>query len=72
MKKQLAEAVDLTNKGKNVVFHFEHRFKDGDFLQSLCFGKQLSPGDDDYGKITLPISQKVEIISSFSSLHIIY
>ena len=58
VKKQLAEAVDFTDKGKKVVFYFEQSFKDGDpsLLQSLYFR------GNEAGEITVPISLQVEII----------
>ena len=59
IKKKLAEAVDLTDKGKNVVFFFKQLFKDEEpgYLQSLYFGRKVACGDD--GKITVPISLEV-------------
>ena len=57
VKKELAEAVDLTNKGQNVVFHFEQPFKDHEHgslqLLSLHFGTNTLV------QVSVPISKQV-------------
>ena len=69
-KHQLAEAVDLTNKGKRVVFFYKKLLKDGKHatLDALYFGSKLRAGDD-YGKIKVPISLKVGFLCPFIHLH---
>ena len=61
VKRQLAYAVQLTNKGGKANFYFEQSFKDEEhgclLLQSLLFDSDQLAGQD--GKIAVPIPLKV-------------